>query len=513
MSIINRIRTNWYIAKYMRSAPCEPTRAAGDDFNKNGEKANEDIHNAATETSGEKNFAEEIVETLEKTADILEEVPEPKNEPATNETPKPEAESAPNKPAEEAQASGTAEPVAEAAMPGGGHIADQNPNVINLGPDVSIDLGKLRTPPLEQETFQNAMNSGIPGQNAYLDYLAQQQMAANAQQQMAMGQPQAQNPNQQPPVQQPQPGQGRSKVDNPAPAKPVVTKAQEDTVNVDLNKINVETNPPKPPRQWPEAVNSPMPEAGPVEAEPKVPVFDNRAVTSKKNCKYLGEIEKLALECGVQIQMIPRPGSNGKDSGLIACFVYTPEAPETPNLFKCFTIDTGYIIDRRAKIFPTVQEVGFEDFPAYPVLIPKGGEDKNGKSKNMLNAEMFKDIFIGGIQMLDGRKPLYTGDFMELNKNVALITMPTNNMNRDVRVMVRDRLMKAMKDGVFDEVHKVDPYARFRFKPDGFDKDTLGFVLSNAGIPYRFCGPCASTKNIEIVFNPAEEKPTINYLN
>ena len=376
-----------------------------------------------------------------------------------------------------------ATPVGEAAMAAGSHIKDQDPGVINLGFGVEIDTKKMRGPAIDPVLFQaanQAVNPNVPTQNGYLDFLAS--AAAT-----------------------PAPGTGRHKVDNPEPVKPTVKKAEVDNVNVDLDNISVDTNPPAPPKQWPEVVNSPLPQAEAAQQIPSVPAFDNSAVTSRANCRYLADIEKLALECGVQLQMLARTGTNGEDSGLISCIVYTPESPK-PNPYKGFTIDTGNIIDRRAKVFPGIVQYGFEDMPAYPVLIPKD-ENGEGKGKNVLNEKLFKDIFTGGVQMLQGVRSMYTPDFMELNKNVAIITMPTNNMNKDIRLAVRNRLMAAMEAGVFEAAKKIDPYARFRFKH--YDKKTQSFTLTTAGTPYRFCGPVQSTREIEIEFN-AEGKTIIN---
>ena len=80
------------------------------------------------------------------------------------------------------------------------------------------------------------------------------------------------------------------------------------------------------------------------------------------------DIESLALKCNVQIQMIQAVSEIGNETGLIHCFVYTPENPSVPNQYKCFTIDTGCMIDKRAKVFPIIinlqdpnSEFGYED--------------------------------------------------------------------------------------------------------------------------------------------------------
>lgn len=483
MSIINRIRTNILVAQYMRDTKSASARVAGDNLNNKGDTASEDINattqNADTTAAKKEDIKKTDIKKTEKSSESISDEKDSKDATSTVE----------------------AQPIGEADMTGGGHIKDNDPSVIDLGFGVQIDTGKMRTPTVTHEAFEAASNSGIPSSNLYLDYLAQQQAAANLQGQQ-IHTPYAHQegtPIQTAPPTVPQPGQGRHKVDNPEKPKPTIKKAEEDDVTVDLDGINIETNPPKPARAMPEIVTTNIPQADPIEVEPAIPVFDNSAVTSVKNCRYLKDIERTALECGKQIQMIPRMGSNGTPSGLISCIVYSPESPE-PSPQKCFTIDTGVIIDRRAKIFPGIIDVGFEDVPAYPILIPKNDDKQDkSKSKNVFNEQMFKDIFIGGIDMLRPERSLYTPAYMKLNQNVALITMPTNNMNKETRKMVQNRLMDAMEAGVFDEVRKVDSYSRFRFA--NYCKEDMSFVLSNAGVPYRFCGPCMNSKEIEIHFD------------
>ncbi len=393
-----------------------------------------------------------------------------------------------------------AKPVGEADMSMGPHIKDKEPGVIDFGCGVKIDTHKMNGPSVDPTVFQAATQNGLSN-NAYLDYLSNPVNTAPG------------------PINgvtnTPPPGFGRHKVDQPAKPKNEVKKADKDNVNVDLDNINIESNPPKPPKEWPNSVNSPLPQAGPVETPPNVSVFDNSAVTSRQNCRYLKDIEKLALDCGVQIQMLARLGSNGEDCGLISCIVYTPESPK-PNPYKGFTIDTGMIIDKRAKVFPGIVQYGFEDMPSYPVLIPDPNNKENGKGKNVLNEQLFKNIFTGGVKMLTDMRPMYTPEYMELNKRVALITMPTQHMNKDTRKATQDRLMKAMKAGVFETALKEDPGSRFMFKPNGYNKKDSTFVLTNVGVPYAFCGQVCSTKPIEIVFGfDKDNNPitTYNYPN
>ena len=289
-------------------------------------------------------------------------------------------------------------------------------------------------------------------------------------------------------------GKGRHKVDNPPKPKPEVKKAEADKVDVDLSLMEKPDMKDPVIRKVPDVVQDlPKAEAAPT-PEAK---FDNEALI--KEYKYLGDIERVARECGAQVKFDMRPGSNGKPSGLITCLTFTANDVNRPNPFKSFTIDTGKIIDRRAKILigdPTT--MAYEDMQMYLILVsPKDSDDRSKSKNNVFNEKLFKDIFVGGYQALEPSK-MYTKDLLELNKYVALITMPTNNMNSDSRKAVRNRLLAAMKADVFKKALERDPKARFRF--GNYDKKTMEFVLTTAGTPYRFCGPCLATKSIKLEF-------------
>lgn len=290
------------------------------------------------------------------------------------------------------------------------------------------------------------------------------------------------------------PGKGRHKVDNPPKPKTEVKKAEPAKVDVDLD-LMVKPDVKEPTvRKTPDMIQElPKAEAAPT-PEAK---FDNSELISQY--KYLGDIERVARECGAQVKYDMRPGSNGKPSGLITCLTFTANDVNRPNPYKSFTIDTGKIIDRRAKILigdPTM--MAYEDMQMYLILVsPKDSEERSKSKNNVFNEKLFKDLFTGGYQALEPSR-MYTKDLLELNKYVALITMPTNNMNSDSRKAVRNRLLAAAKADVFKKALERDPKARFRF--DKYDKETKAFILTTAGTPYRFCGPCMAMKTIKLEF-------------
>ena len=443
--------------------------------------------------------------------------------------------------------SATVDTMNEAAMAGGGHIKDKDPNVLDFSMfGVQMNMNEMSgTTPVEPD-FSGMVHGAQPPFDpsmmhpnygpAVVPPQVQQQVPPvyGFNPNMMQGQPnvipvppvipqaQQQVPQQQ--VQEPihpqvaqymedikkyeqqvadaqkvTVGKGNHKVDNPQPPKPPKIKAEEDKVNVELDAIHVETAPPKPPKAWPDAVNNPLPQAE-VQQETPTPVFDNNQLINKY--RYLGDIEKIALANGVQVQFVARVGLDGNPNGLISCISYTE--PSKPNPYKGFTIDTGVIMDKRAKVYPAIIESGYEDLQAYPVLIPK--EDKaegKGKSKNVINEQLFNDIFKGGVNML-GPRGMYSPEYLELNRCVAMITMPTNNMNADTRKTVRDRLLKAVKAGVFSTAFQHEPNSRFMFK--NYDKKTGCFTLSNKGVPYRYGGHYLATKEVEIYFGIDETR-------
>ena len=477
------------------------TRAAGIKEAKAATKAEADIDLAAKECPAEKAGAEKptIFDKIGKSLSKKDKKPKTEKSVATKEEPKGEAK---------VESSGVAD-----MAPPAPHIKDDG-SKLNMGFGVTIDMKKMcgEDPVIPQPIHQQPVmqaNPNIPQQPIMQPGVGMLNFIPPVPQNQNFVHPMAQQPiMQQPPMMEnmylqhleqqaaakQQPGHGRHKVDKPVEPKPEVKKAEADNVNVDLN-IKVDTNPPKPPKSWPDTVAGPLPQAEPTIQEEAKPAFDNRALTSKY--KYMADIEAIALKCGVQIQLLEQCGLNGMPNGLVSCVTYTGQPK--PNPYKGFTIDTGVIIDHRAKVFPGICVGGYEDMQAYPILIPKTEKNTKSKSKNVINEKLFVDIFTGGVNMLDPRDGMYTPDFLELNKCIALITMPTNNMNGDIRRAVRDRLKAAMNAGVFANAFKIDSKSRFRFK--NYDKKTQTFVLTNEGTPFRFGTPVQSTKVINIVFS------------
>ena len=228
---------------------------------------------------------------------------------------------------------------------------------------------------------------------------------------------------------------------------------------------------------------------------PSEQMYDNSAIISA--VPYMGDIQAIALKHHIQLKMeiLGYTMNPSIPTGMILCHAFN-DGVNTYNEYKSFTVDPGEIIDRRPKLFKGIVVNGFEDMQAYPIYLT----DKDNKNKNVFNAELFEKIFTGGTGML-GDQGMYSPQYRTLNKFVDLATMPTRLMNGERRKAVQDRLMKALKAGVFEKALKeYAPNSRFEFKEDSYNRDRGSFVLTNFNVPIGFNGPVMSTNVIEITF-------------
>ena len=401
-----------------------------------------------------------------------------------------------------------------------------NPNVIDLGFGVTIDQNAMNGDPIPQQSPQyTPQHNPVMNANNYVQQQQAQQfvhpnmpffqhptvnavgMFMNDNERKAYAEDIAYNLQRiQPGTSHyaeklyPQRGMGNHKVDMPKPQKPPLIKAEVDKVEMDgLNDIKVETNPPKPEPKTPEIISNKLEQPTENVLENQPPIYDNSELTSKY--RYLEDIEKIASKMDIALRMCNCIDHAGSPNGLIEVYVFTNQSE--PNPYKCFTVDTGIIIDRRAKIFPGLLQrgYGYEDFEeVYPVLISKPDEEKGkSKSKNIINEQLFIDIFTGGFELVKGKhRSMYTQEYLQLNRYVDLSTMPTHSMNSNSRKAVRDRLLAALQAGVFTEALKQSPNSRFIFSL--YDKKLGTFSLTNKNVPYRYCGPYMSNKNVGIFF-------------
>lgn len=244
--------------------------------------------------------------------------------------------------------------------------------------------------------------------------------------------------------------------------------------------------------QHPDIIQKEVPHVADV---PSTQMYDNSAIISA--VPFMADIQNAALKHHIQLkmEMLGYAINPSIPTGMILCYAFN-DGTNTFNEYKSFTIDPGEIIDRRPKLFKGIVINGFEDLQAYSIFLT----DKDNKNKNVFNAELFDKIFTGGTGML-GDQGMYSPQYRALNKFVDLATMPTRLMNGERRKAVQDRLMKAMKAGVFERALKeYAPNSRFEFKEDSYNKDRGFFVLTNFNVPIGFNGPVLSTNPIEITF-------------
>lgn len=208
----------------------------------------------------------------------------------------------------------------------------------------------------------------------------------------------------------------------------------------------------------------------------KKSIFDNSMMISKY--PFLGTIEQIAVDNGYQICFNMK--ANG--TNMIECHVCDQNSNEI--MVKSFTIDNGNIIDGRKKIFPVITDA-YESYTAYALFAASGNDTKN------INAELIKSLIIGGPQAVT-QKPLFNQQYIDLNKVVALITIPGKRLKKDERKYIQSRLMDVL---VRTDVLK-KYVGRTRFRVASFDNGTI--TLISNGVPLNYGGHILSADNVTI---------------
>lgn len=154
---------------------------------------------------------------------------------------------------------------------------------------------------------------------------------------------------------------------------------------------------------------------------------------------------------------------------------------------KCFVIDTGMIIDPRVKIMATNPKVNanmpLEMAPMYELFYIDGKQH----GKKLLDEKIINDIFYAGIANIS-KKQMYSEEYKLLNTKLALITIPTKGITKEMRNAVQNYLMEMDRHGDFDKAIALSPGCRFVFKTEQLNRDHLSdFVLINEGVP-KFYG-------------------------
>lgn len=442
-----------------------------------------------------------------------------KNKSKTSQTSEPKSEQEINAEAQAPEESAGAEKIVaetvventvDAAMNGNVHIDDQPGGRLEFM-GASIDLNKMGgEQPIAGNVFQQnvpiqtghptggaAVHNPIPqfelnpmdGMNTYGNFINQQGSFNPAVSMINPVMPMI-NPSIQ--MQQPSVGHGHHKVDNPAkpkPAKPPKSEPEKVDISgmpnpadgmevVENKKIDVRT--------YGEFVTDKIPHE--VDPAPVVNLFAENNKAFYHDYPYLVEVEKVALDNGYQIGFAIRHNTN-----LIECHIYNNDGTPIPG--KGFTIDPGMIIDRRKKIFPAIAQF-YEGMNAYPLFINNPNTKDDGKKAgNILNVDVLTALIVGGNNAVDTRG-MYSEDFRNLNKFVALITIPTEKGSAADRKYIQNRLVDLYKSGVFTDALATVPGSRFRIAE--YNKGSGTILLDTAGVPANFGGSYVPNERIQL---------------
>ena len=261
--------------------------------------------------------------------------------------------------------------------------------------------------------------------------------------------------------------------------KPKKTPPAEDKVDHNLEKIQI-NDLKKPPivKQAPEIIQ-PLEPAPPVNNTVQN-MYDNTEIANKYTKIPLLEIQAIANQnaCSVKLEEYPAEGIIS-----VATFDHVVNQP-VPQ--KSFCIDTGMIIDKRAKLIMTNpvfnQEVMLEQAPMYELTVSSSGGNKKG-----LDAKLITDIFTAGYLNIT-KKEMYSENYKALNQKLALITLPTKGLNKEERNALQDYIVKMDQEGYLDKAIQMAPGSRFVFIAKQLNKTALAdFILVNQGVP-RFYG-------------------------
>lgn len=415
----------------------------------------------------------------------------------------------------------------QAAMSSTVRVDDTNPSHMDFsyfGDNMHIDLDKMNGGAgtsgnlFNQQPIQNpnqrpfnfnpaaTMMNGVPGGNPTMPQFEMDPTMCgmntygqmlNQQQVPIQGVPN--NPVQQPPQQfvtnQPPVGYGYHRVDMPENPKPTRPKSKPDIIDMEGMPNVIEGS---------EVTHFPKFNAttvGVVEDKPSmqtepVPLVNKFKENNEKYFKefpFLIEIEKLALNKGYQIGFVVRP------TKLIDCYIYNDNNVVQPIQGKGFTIDPGMIIDRRKKVFACIANF-YEGENAYPLFI--AGKSNNGKKgDNVLNAELLTNLIVGGNMSVHGIRGMYTDDFRNLNKYVALITMPTNKNSPEDRKYMQNRLVDLYKANIYEDALMG---SNARFGVVEYIKSSGTILLDTTGIHTNYGGTIPDAERVQIKITKSE---------
>lgn len=274
------------------------------------------------------------------------------------------------------------------------------------------------------------------------------------------------------------------RIDEKPKEKPPVAKP--DNVDVELKDVDMTKGmvSSKPKTTKPEFIE-PLPQGEPINPALEKNAVDNSPLIAKVDKVPLDMIQKIANDNGHSVAFYEYP-----NEGIISVITYGINGNAVYP--KSFCIDLGHVIDARVKLItncpilpnndPYAQMIEFGKFYELFVIDPKS-------HKKVLDTQLLNDMFSAGYMNLK-KRPMYTDEYLALNRKLALISIPTKGLNKEQRNAVQSFLIDSLdKTGYLDlAISKTPNGCRFVFLDKELNKKNLAnFTLINEGVP-KFYG-------------------------
>lgn len=274
------------------------------------------------------------------------------------------------------------------------------------------------------------------------------------------------------------------RIDEKPKEKPPVAKP--DNVDVELKDVDMTKGmvASKPKTTKPEFIE-PLPQGEPINSALEKNAVDNSPLIAKVDKVPLDIIQKIANDNGHSVAFYEYP-----NEGIISVITYGINGNAVYP--KSFCIDLGHVIDARVKLItncpilpnndPYAQMIEFGKFYELFVIDPKS-------HKKVLDTQLLNDMFSAGYMNIK-KRPMYTDEYLALNRKLALISIPTKGLNKEQRNAVQTFLIDSLdKTGYLDlAISKTPNGCRFVFLDKELNKKNLAnFTLINEGVP-KFYG-------------------------
>lgn len=274
------------------------------------------------------------------------------------------------------------------------------------------------------------------------------------------------------------------RIDEKPKEKPPVAKP--DNVDVELKDVDMTKGmvASKPKTTKPEFIE-PLPHGEPINPALEKNAVDNSPLIAKVDKVPLDMIQKIANDNGHSVAFYEYP-----NEGIISVITYGINGNAVYP--KSFCIDLGHVIDARVKLItncpilpnndPYAQMIEFGKFYELFVIDPKS-------HKKVLDTQLLNDMFSAGYMNIK-KRPMYTDEYLALNRKLALISIPTKGLNKEQRNAVQTFLIDSLdKTGYLDlAISKTPNGCRFVFLDKELNKKNLAnFTLINEGVP-KFYG-------------------------